>query len=260
MKQACPECGFHWSWHLSDGRRKCRRCRHRYTIRTIWQSFRIDEAIKRKILDYFCLGVPVYRLRFHDLASRPVLDRFYRCCRMVMALDQECMEPFDGDLELDETMFGGRRKGKRGWGASGKVIVFGILKRNGQVRVFPIPRRNREEMMRLVRINTKPGSLYFTDDWHAYASLALRGNHVVVRKSGGIPMGRDHINGIEGFWSYAKHWLYPLRGVPKKLLHIFLGEISYRFNHREENLYPLILKLLRNTEIKASKHYLVRNP
>ena len=193
------------------------------------------------------------------LASRPTLDRFYRCCRVVMALNQECTEPFDGDLELDETMFGGRRKGKRGWGASGKVIVFGILQRNGQVRVAPIPRRNREEVMYLVRTHTEPGSLYFTDDWQAYASLALRGNHVVVRKSGGVPMGRDHINGIEGFWSYAKHWLYPLRGVPKKFLHIFLGEISYRFNHRKENLYPLILNMLRNTEINAIKHYLVRN-
>ena len=107
-----------------------------------------------------------------------------------MALNQACMEPFDGDLELDGTMFGGRRKGKRGWGASGKVIVFGILKRNGQVQVFPIPRRNREEVMQLVRINTRPGSLYFTDDWHAYASLSVRGNHVVVRKSGGaFPWG-----------------------------------------------------------------------
>jgi len=43
-----------------------------------------------------------------------------------MALDQECDDPFDGSLELDETMIGGRRKGKRGWGAGGKVIVFGI--------------------------------------------------------------------------------------------------------------------------------------
>lgn len=56
----------------------------------------------RKIPDYFCLGVPVYRLRFHEIASRPTLDRFYRCCRVVMALDQECVEPFNGDLELDE--------------------------------------------------------------------------------------------------------------------------------------------------------------
>ncbi|MCH7520945.1 MAG: hypothetical protein IIB42_04465 [Candidatus Marinimicrobia bacterium] len=123
MKRACPECGFHWSWHLSDGRRKCRRCGYRYTIRSAWQSFRISEAAKRQILDYFCLGVPVYRLRFHQIASRPALDRFYRCFRAVMALDQECMEPFDGGLELDETMIGGRRKGEHGWGAIAQTQI-----------------------------------------------------------------------------------------------------------------------------------------
>lgn len=259
VKKVCPECGFHWSWHLADGRHKCRSCGNRYTRRSIWQNFRISNARKRKILDYFCLGVPVYRLRFHDLASRPTLGRFYRCCRIVMAQDEECMKPFDGDPELDETMFGGRRKGKRGWGAAGKVVVFGILKRNGQVRIFPIPHRNREDVMHLVRTKTRPGSLYFTDDWQAYASLRIRGDHVVVRKKGGVPVGRDHINGIEGFWSYAKHWLYPLRGVPQKYLHFFLGEISYRFNHRDENLYPLIYNMLQDTEMHDIQQYLVRN-
>jgi ISXO2-like transposase domain len=58
-------------------------------------------------------------------------------------------------------------------------------------------------------------------------------------------IGRDHLNGIEGFWSYAKHWLYMYRGVPKKFFHLYLGELSFRFNHRDEDLYPLILKLLR---------------
>jgi len=35
-------------------------------------------------------------------------------------------EPPFGEIEMDETMLGGRRPGKRGWGASGKNIVFGI--------------------------------------------------------------------------------------------------------------------------------------
>jgi transposase len=41
------------------------------------------------------------------------------------------LEPLSGEIEMDETMFGGRRPGKRGWGASGKNIVFGIYQRNG---------------------------------------------------------------------------------------------------------------------------------
>jgi transposase len=39
-------------------------------------------------------------------------------------------------------------------------------------------------------------------------------------KSKGRPKGRDHTNGIEGFWSYAKNWLYPYRGVPHKYFHL----------------------------------------
>lgn len=62
--------------------------------------------------------------------------------------------------------------------------------------------------MHLMTQYTKQGSLYYTDDWHAYTFLDIRGNHVVIRKEKGRPKGRDHIHGIEGFWSYAKHWLY----------------------------------------------------
>jgi hypothetical protein len=36
------------------------------------------------------------------------------------------LKPLSGEIEMDETMFGGRRPGKRGWGATGKNIVFGI--------------------------------------------------------------------------------------------------------------------------------------
>ena len=73
------------------------------------------------------------------------------------------------------------RPGKRGWGAAGKIIVFGILKRNGMVKVFPVQGRGNQELIGLVQTHTKPGSLYYTDDWHAYASLRVRGKHIVVR-------------------------------------------------------------------------------
>ena len=144
-----------------------------------------------------------------------------------MAYEEQLRKPFDGLVECDETMFGGYRPGKTGWGAAGKIIVFGILKRNGIVRLFPVEKRTKKEVVRPIRLHTKPGSLYYTDEWQAYASLAIRGDHVVVKKVRGKPKGKEHINGIEGFWSYAKHWLYTYRGVPHKLFHLYLGEVSY---------------------------------
>ena len=81
---------------------------------------------------------------------------------------------------MDETMFGGRRPGKRGWRASGKNIVFDIYQRNGKVWTFPISSRARETMMPFITKYTKTGSLYYTDDWFVYTFLPIRGNQMVV--------------------------------------------------------------------------------
>lgn len=254
----CPKCNFTRAWKLKDGRYKCRRCTIRYTWKTVWQTSRLPSKTKRKLVELFALGVPGYRMRFREFASAPAIERFFRHIRACCALEEHCQEPFQGAIECDETMFGGRRPGKRGWGAAGKVVVFGILQRNGQVRVFPVQGRSADEITVLVKTHTRPGSLYYTDDWHAYASLAVRGDHIVVRKDRGKPKGRDHINGIEGFWSYAKHWLYPYRGVPRKLFHLYLGEVCYRFNHRNEDLFPLIINMLKKTPNNKITQILVR--
>jgi len=51
------------------------------------------------------------------------------------------------------------------------------------------------------------------------------------------------INGIEGFWSYAKHILYNYRGVSKYHFPMYLKEIEYRFNHREENIFKDFIRI-----------------
>jgi transposase len=59
---------------------------------------------------------------------------YFQRLREILAYqcEQESHEVFDGEIELDESYFGGKRKGKRGRGAGGKVPVFGLLKRNGK--------------------------------------------------------------------------------------------------------------------------------
>ncbi len=135
----CARCGFGWSWRLSDGRLKCRRCGHRFCVRTLWDASRLDSRVKTELVQRFVWGVPVYRQRFSLVASRPATERFYRLIRLAMAYAEQLRELFGGSLECDETTFGGARKGKRGLGAAGKAIVFGIIKRNGMVKAQPVP-------------------------------------------------------------------------------------------------------------------------
>lgn len=254
----CPACGHGSVYKLADARRKCRRCGKRFSVRSVWEASQLPVVLKHRLVEMFALGVPVYRQRFRRDTSPSARERFYRILRACCAHAEELREAFGGAIECDESLFGGARRGKRGWGAAGKVVVFGIVQRAGQVKAFPIPARKAEEVVNLVCTHTTPGSLYYTDDWQAYASLRVQGDHIVVRKEKGRPKGRDHINGVEGFWSYAKNWLYPYRGVPRKYFHLYLGEICYRFNHRNEDLKPLLLKLMRQTTVSEIKPILVR--
>ncbi|MBL8569782.1 MAG: transposase [Phreatobacter sp.] len=99
--------------------------------------------------------------------------------------------------------------------------------------------------MKGIQAGSREGWLYYTDKWQAYATLRPRGDHVVIREEKWCPVGRDHINGIEGFWSYSKNWLYPYRGTQKCFFQFYLDETCYRFNQRREGLKSLITKLLK---------------
>lgn len=77
------------------------------------------------------------------------------------------------------------------------MIAFGTIKRNGEVKAMPIATHDRKAVTQEIDAHTREGSLYYSDKWLAYATLKLRGDHVVIRKKKGRPVGRDHINGIE---------------------------------------------------------------
>ncbi len=89
-----------------------------------------------RLVEFFVLEVTA-RSAADVLGIQPnTAALFYRKLRQLIA-DQLALvehEVFDGSVELDESYFGGMRKGKRGRGAAGKVIVFGLLKRREGLR------------------------------------------------------------------------------------------------------------------------------
>lgn len=241
----CPNCTNKRFWKLADGRKKCTRCGYRFTY---YYRLRKSQRYLTRLVEYFCLGVPAYRLRFSLPLSLASIEKIFLLFRQVIyAAAFADLKKLSGQLELDEAMFGGRKAGKRGWGAEGKVIVFGVYKRNGQVVTFPVPNRKIQTLLPLINKHTKMGSVYYTDDYEGYASLVAKGHHLVIQKQRGVPQTTGFtINGIEGFWSYAKTWLYHYRGVPKKYFALYLKEIEWRFNNRDRHLLPILLKLIQS--------------
>lgn len=83
----------------------------------------------------------------------------------------EHLELLDGEVEADESYFGGRRKGKRGRGAAGKVPVFGLLKRNDKVYTAIIPDAREATLIPIIRQKVEPDSIVYTDTWRSYNAL-----------------------------------------------------------------------------------------
>ncbi|WP_223671149.1 IS1595 family transposase [Kangiella shandongensis] len=139
-----------------------------------------------------------------------------------------------GEVEVDESYFGGRRKGKRGRGAAGKVPVFGLLKRHGKVYTVIIPNAKEQTLLPTIRDKVKPDSIVYTDTFRSYNALDVSEfKHCRINHSELFADKRNHINGIENFWNQAKRHMRKFNGIPKDHFYLYLKECEWRFNYSD---------------------------
>ena len=95
---------------------------------------KLSKKEQLRLIEYFVAGTPARTAADLTGVYRNSAIRFFHKLRVKIALKQQNRsEQFCGTIELDESYVGGIRKGKRGRGAAGKVPVFCVLKRGGQV-------------------------------------------------------------------------------------------------------------------------------
>ncbi|BBN58590.1 IS1595-like element ISHyma1 family transposase [Hydrogenovibrio marinus] len=214
---------------------------------------KISERKFREILRYFALDLTASdTARLTGISVRSI-NNIYIKIRYLLANECEKQTPFSGVIELDESYFGPKRiRGKRGRGAKGKTIVFGILKRDDKVYTEIVSDASSASLSRVVRGHVSIDSIINTDGWRGYNGLVDVGFEKHYRVHHGeneFAKGHQHINGIESFWSFAKARLMKFKGVPKHTFYYHLKETEFRFNHRHNDLYKILLKLLRNDPI-----------
>ena len=170
---------------------------------------------------------------------------YHKIRQVIMAqLDLQAEEMLGGEIELDESYFGGARKGKRGRGAAGKMIVFGILKRGNRVYTKVIADTKSRTLMPIIIRKIAPDSIVYTDCYRSYNALDVSGfhHHRINHSTHFAEQKFNHINGIENFWSQAKRTLRKYNGIPKQHFHLFLKECEFRFNYGSPKEQLTILK------------------
>jgi transposase len=99
---------------------------------------------------------------------------------------------------------------------------------------------------RIIKDLILKGSTIHTDKWKAYDGLVYDGyKHQRINHSKQFANSKSHINGIENFWGWSKLRLSKFRGVSREHFLLHLKESEFRFNHRGEDLYDILLKLVK---------------
>lgn len=245
--KSCPRCGSAQSWVLGDGRLKCRCCGTRYSWRSVWDGVRLPDETKHGLLEAFVQGITAYRQRFEAGACIDSRERFYRlaraCCALHTSTDASAVRIARCDAAIGDS---GRRL--RGWSTATRVAVIAIAAEDGQVRIGP-PSAPIPEILATLRERAAIGSVYCLNENEALANLQVHGAYVVVQR------GRHAraMAPIEQFWDYASERLQAFRKVPCRFFHLYMGEMCFRFNHRDVDLSQSLYALLRSVSMDQAK-------
>jgi transposase len=246
----CPRCKEKKLYRLADDRRRCSSCRynfHDFSGRWINQG-NLTTGQWLRLIKLFELELSVRKIASQLRLSYNAAYKAVHTIRAAILAHSTDGDVFlRGEVEVDESYFGGKRKGKRGRGAAGKVPVFGILEREGRVFVEVLPSTRAKDVLALTVKKVRRGSIVYTDRYKSYDALMFCGyRHLRVDHGKYFSRGRVYINGLEGFWSYAKERIMKYHGVSPQRFPHYLKELEFRYNHRKEDLFPLITKYLCN--------------
>mgnify|MGYP006285329321 CR=1 FL=1 len=221
-----------------------------------YRRSKISEARFRQLLRCFALDLTASNAAaLTGISARSTTAIFLKIRRRLLEARERDAFIERGAVEIAESYFGPSRvRGKRGRGAGGKTIVFGIFgdytspERGGRVYTEIVPNCRQKTLRRVIRGHIALEAVIHSDGWTGYDGLVDVGyaKHLrVTHRAHEFATAQTHINGIESFWSFAKRRLQKFNGVPRHTFLLHLKECEWRFNHRREDLYQALLNLLR---------------
>jgi transposase-like protein len=179
----------------------------------------------------------------------------WRMCKQIRSMLSEDYSPFTGEVEADESYFGGKEENKhwskRTAGVGGRSVkvktpVFGLVQRGGKLEARTVKDAKSGTLLPIVKANVRQGAEIYTDEYRAYSILPLMEyTHGVVSHQNRIYVdGEIHTNTIDGFWSQAKNGIRGVyHAVSAKYLQHYLDEYAFRYNHRKD-VNPMFLSFL----------------
>ena len=258
----CPRCGNSKAWPVIGYLYKCSNCgfKSSVTAGTIFQDTHKSLQLWFKAMWYVTnqkhgisalglqrsLGIGSYQTawkwlyRLRHAVVRPGRDRIF------------------GTVEVDETYVGGKKTGKRGRGADGKILVVIVAqidgKRIGRIRLKRIPDASGDSLNTAIKETIEPGSTIITDGWEGYNKVKTFGyTHKIAKKEGFV--GENLLPKCNTVAALLKRWLLGTHQGRAQHIDYYLDEFTFRFNRRtSKSRGMLFYRLIQNSVAVSPIH------
>ena len=243
----CPRCGVVGvKWHPITGRQGfvCSECdRHVYPLAdTIFRKSSTSLWNWFYAIYLFSVaknGVSAKELERHLGVTYKTAWRMAKQIRLLM--EQEALE-LTGEVEVDETYIGGKRKVAQKY--NNKSAVFGAVERDGMAKAKHVKSTGARVLIPEIQDTIDPKAIIYSDEWQSYKRLNKLGyTHTTVNHSKlEYVRGTAHTNTIEGFWGQLKRSLDgTYHSVSPKYLQSYVNEFVFRYNLRTVAVCPVLL-------------------
>ena len=256
---ACPRCGDMNAFEIArHNQRECRSCGYQFSVMSGTIMHDSHLPLRKWFLAIYMMceskkGISANQVK--RTLGISYKTAWYLCHRIREAMGND---PFEGPtlvgvVEVDETLVGGKAKGKGRAYKGNKVWVAGAIQRGGKVRVERISDVKRHTLHGFIERAVKDeAEAIYTDELKSYLGIADHDTrHETVNHSAEQwVIGDVHTNSIEGVWSLFKRSLMgAFHKMSAKHMDRYLEELEWRFNNRSNpNIFNDTLKRILNTD------------
>ncbi len=192
---------------------------------------RLSWSIQRRLIEHFVSGSTARTAASLVGVNKNTAAFYFHRLREIIALESEDASLLFGEIEVDESYFGGHRKGKRGRGAAGKIPVFGLLKRGGKVYARGIPDAKGKTLKAIIEDKVGPDSIVYSDTFSSlqrarcieFQALPHQPLPVVLPSEEPHQRHRELLN-------QTKRHMRRFNGIPATHFYLYLKESEWRFN------------------------------
>ena len=238
----CSHCGHTEAWLTKRGLYRCCQCDYQLSITagTIFQDTRKPLRLWFQVIWH----VTSQKHGVSALGLQRVLgfSRYETVWIWLHKLRTAMVRPgrdrLVGIIEVDETYIGGKKTGKRGRGAEGKMLVVVAVEedgnRLGRIRLHRVTNASSACLIPAIKESVQPGSVVRTDGWNGYRNLSAEGfKHTIVRQDSKV--GENLLPLANHMVSLLKRWLTGTHqgAVRPSHLDYYLDEFTFRFNRRK---------------------------